>query len=122
MTNGTNDCGFVRVTTYTCAPGSTLTFGCVGGADAGACGFSGGTCTGDPLMRICAGNTATGCAYAARILPQNPGLNGVTADDDGCGFCPWVRIACPSDGAVTVFARAYDISMASTASCAVARM
>lgn len=122
MTTGVNDCGFVRVTTYTCTPGSTLTFGCTGGTDAGACGFSGGTCTGDPLMRICAGNTATGCVYAARIQPQNPGLNGVTADDDGCGFCPWVRIACPAEGAVSVFARAYDISMSAAASCAVARM
>jgi hypothetical protein len=119
-TNGQNDCGFRVAATYTCTPGSTVTFGCTGGSDAGACGFSGGACVGDPVTRICAGTTTTGCTFSARVLPQNTGLNGVTADDDACGLCPWVSIACPSVGSVTVFSRAYDIG--TPASCTLARM
>lgn len=120
MTTGENDCGFRVAATYTCTPGATVTFGCTGGSDAGTCGFSGGACVGDPVTRICAGATATGCTFASRVLPQNPGLNGVTADDDACGLCPWVRIACPSAGSVTVFSRAYNVS--ASASCTLARM
>jgi hypothetical protein len=119
-TTGENDCGFRVAATYTCTPGATVTFGCTGGADAGACGFSGGACAGDPVTRVCAGTTTTGCTFATRLLPQNTGVNGVTADDDACGLCPWVRIACPSAGSVTVFSRAYNVSM--TGSCTLARM
>jgi hypothetical protein len=119
-TTGENDCGFRVAATYTCTPGATVTFGCTGGADAGTCGFSGGACVGDPVTRVCAGTTTTGCTFTTRVLPQNTGLGGVTADDDACGLCPWVRIACPSAGSVTVFSRAYNVGM--TGSCTLARM
>ncbi|MFO0624223.1 MAG: hypothetical protein U0325_01285 [Polyangiales bacterium] len=119
-TTSANDCGFRVAATYTCTPGSTVTFGCTGGSDAGVCGFTGGACAGDPVLRICAGTTTTGCTFAGRVTPQNAGVGTVTADDDACGLCPWVRIACPSAGSVTVFSRAYDV--AASASCTLARM
>ena len=116
-TTAETNCGFRTVQSMSCTPGTTLTFGCTGGADAGACGFSGGTCVGDPILRVCPGLNVTGCAYADRVMPMNPGVSGVTADDDGCGLCPWVRVACPSAGAITIFTRAYNL--ANSASCTV---
>jgi hypothetical protein len=118
-TRASDDCGFRLATTYTCTPGATVTFGCTGGSDAGACGFNGGVCVGDPVLRVCAGNTTTGCTFASRIQPQNPGSGTQPADDDACGLCPWARVLCPSAGSVTVFTRAYDISAPAT--CTIAR-
>lgn len=118
-TTAESNCGFRFVTTYSCTAGSTVTFGCTGGADAGACGFSGGACSGDPVLRVCAGTTTTGCLYANRLAPTNAGSGTVAADDDACGLCPWVRITCPSSGSLSVFTRAYNI--ANSASCSVFR-
>lgn len=117
-----SDCGFRLAQTYTCTPGSTVTLGCTGGfGDAGTCGFNGGTCSGDPVLRVCPGNTSTGCAYTGRIQPSNPGRGSAEADDDACGFCPWVRVTCPAAGSISVFTRAYDVSGARPASCTLAR-
>ena len=92
------ECGLVNRVSYTCTPGSTLTFGCVAGSAGAACGTL-GTCTGDPFIRVCAGDAPCGSWGA------------LGHSDDECGLCPLSTITCPPAGRVRVFAGSYDTTM-----------
>ena len=102
------ECGWSYAATYACSVGSYITIGCTGGtaADAGTCAAARvGTCTGDPMIRVCAGS-GTQCSGVSRI--QTVVATGYGEDDACSGFtCPLGRFLCPSSGAVTVYQRPY---------------
>jgi hypothetical protein len=82
-------CGLSVMGVGTCAPGGAVHLG------GGGCGL--GSCTGDPVVRVCAG--AQPCEDAARLA----------ATDDACGTrCPDVTFTCPSTGTYTVLAGPYQ--------------
>ena len=112
------ECGWRTSGSYTCTAGSSVTVGCTGSADAGACGARLGSCSGDPMIRVCPGSTP--CIYSNRI-PSNTGGSGTGyGEDDGCGLCPLVRVTCPSSGRITVLNRGYYQSQ--SAPCSVSRL
>ena len=81
------DCGWEIGAVDTCTPGEPVATGC---ADGGGCGL--GNCTGDPVMRVCAGQDAS-CTSAQAL--------GIS--DDACGGnCALVNFVCPPEGVYTV--------------------
>ncbi|MBK6535954.1 MAG: hypothetical protein IPF99_42420 [Deltaproteobacteria bacterium] len=121
--NGTEDaegpnseCNWILAQTYTCTPSSVVTLGCTGGADAGSCVGRVGSCTGDPMMRVCPGSSAQ-CSNATRVPSLT--LMGYS-EDDACGTCPLARFTCPSSGALTVYARRYYADR--PAACVIGRL
>jgi hypothetical protein len=115
---GTNtECGWVLAQSFTCSPGSMVTLGCTGGAatDGGSCIARLGSCSGDPMMRVCPGS-GTQCSQGGRVPTiTTTGYN----EDDACGTCPVGRFACPSSGSLTVYQRRYYLDRAAT--CVIAR-
>jgi hypothetical protein len=91
-TNFDRDCGWqiaAGLQGVACTAGETVTVGC------GGCGGT-GTCTGDPVMRICDGTEP--CLFSAALASA----------DDGCGtFCPNATFVCPASGLYTVLTGAY---------------
>jgi hypothetical protein len=78
--------------TIACTPGTAILIGC-----SSACGV--GSCTGDPLLRVCDGTSARACADGAGFLAES---------DDSCGTrCPSVRVTCPPGGNVAVVHRGW---------------
>ena len=83
------DCGWEVVDHRSCTPGAAVEIGC--GA---MCGL--GTCTGDPMIRVCPGEAE--CANATAL----------DSDDDMCGMlCPLVSFTCPPGGRYTVLTGAW---------------
>ncbi len=81
------DCGWQVALVDTCTPGEPVAAGC---AEGGGCGL--GSCTGDPVMRVCDGR-GEGCTSGQAL--------GVS--DDACGGnCPLVNFVCPEGGVYTV--------------------
>ncbi len=114
-----SECGWRLGNRYTCTPGSTITVGCTNGADAGsACGARLGSCSADPMIRVCPGTTE--CSYAGRIAATGAGSGTGYGEDDACGLCPVGRFLCPSSGSVTVYERSYYRDRAAT--CSVSRI
>jgi len=70
-----------------CTPGTAVTLGC-------GCGTV-GTCSADPILRVCDGDTACTAAQA------------IAAEDDSCGFCPQTSFTCPASGVYTVLTAPY---------------
>jgi hypothetical protein len=84
------DCGWTVSPTFNaigCVPGQQTTLAC-----GDACGGTlGGACTGDPMMRVCAGSQP--CTAATALV----------TNDDACGsLCSSASFTCPSDGVYTV--------------------
>jgi len=102
----TAECGWRYGTSYTCTPGTTVTIGCTGttAADAAVCSSRLGSCSGDPMIRACAGSNA--CSNPGRLAP----LAGITSspEDDTCGTCPLALYTCPRAGQITVYVRSYN--------------
>jgi hypothetical protein len=90
-TSRTNrECGWTFAGTFACDPGEELRVGC-----SQACGDV-GSCTGDPMLRVCDAARADGnCSF--------PGA--IASDDDSCGSqCPFVfDETCPPSGMISVF-------------------
>lgn len=83
------ECGWVISGQTDCTPGATLDIGC-----GSRCGL--GTCTGDPVMRVCPGMAACGARDA------------LGWDDDSCGRnCPATSFVCPAIGSYTVLTAPY---------------
>lgn len=82
------ECGWSLGDTIACTPGATVDVGC-----SGACGL--GSCTGDPMMRICDGARPDGnCSY--------PGA--LALSDDFGGQCPCeLGVVCPESGELEVY-------------------
>jgi hypothetical protein len=83
------DCGFRIERTEFCRPGFEQTVGC------GCAGL--GSCDGDPVLRICAGNAA--CTV-------EESLDNV---DDRCGLCPSSTFSCPPEGRYTILTAPYGV-------------
>jgi|GEM_PF-2460659 len=82
----TRNCGFVWKGVGKCAPHAPVHLG------AGGCGL--GTCSGDPVVRVCADTQS--CVYANAIATGNDGCDG--------NLCPDVTFTCPASGTYTVLA------------------
>lgn len=88
------ECGWQFKGKYDCTPGSVIRIGC-----SQACSGL-GSCTGDPMLRVCESNRPDGnCSDPAAI----------GRSDDSCNSqCPRVRdLICPSGGKIDVFAAPY---------------
>lgn len=86
------ECGWQSAGTFSCTPGGTFNVGCND-----SCGnFSLGSCTGDPMMRVCDASQPDGnCSHPSAL----------TFDDDSCqNDCPLeTDVPCPDSGMVEVF-------------------
>ncbi|MBI5514485.1 MAG: hypothetical protein HY909_11995 [Deltaproteobacteria bacterium] len=81
-----------------CSPGEGVVVGCSAG-----CGV--GSCTGDPVVRVCDGATSPEqCAANQCRLGEN--------DDNCMGLCPATSFICPSSGTLTVLVRRFSGSTA----------
>jgi hypothetical protein len=77
-----------------CSPGEGVVVGCSAG-----CGV--GSCTGDPVVRVCDGATSPEqCAANQCRLGEN--------DDNCMGLCPATSFICPSSGSLTVLVRRFS--------------
>lgn len=99
--DGPRDCGWTLGETLACTPGVDSTVGC-----GNACGL--GTCTGDPMLRICPG---VGPCDSRRAI---------AGADGGCGgrfaACPITTFVCPSEGRFTILT-APALSSSTAAMC-----
>jgi hypothetical protein len=96
-TDGQNrECGWSSAGTFACTPGETLFVGCAAG-----CGDGIGSCTGDPMIRVCDAARSDGnCSFPAAL-----GNN----DDGGCdGHCPLASAVCPESGELAVFSAPFS--------------
>ena len=90
----TRSCGFTVEGQGVCTPGTTVQL------TSGACGFEPGSCTGNPVARVCAGEKP--CEY------RGPGFLGHGDDASAChSYCPSVRFTCPDSGVYTVLSGAH---------------
>jgi hypothetical protein len=90
------ECGWELAQTFACVPGTKFDVGC-----AATC-FGIGSCTGDPILRVCDAASPDGnCSY-----PSSLG-----SDDDSCGSqCPLVfNETCPDSGQVAVYHAPFTI-------------
>jgi len=86
------DCGWqIAQQSIACTPGAAVSIGC-------GC-TSGGTCNGDPVLRVCDGDGA--CTQATALA----------SIDDSCGLCPQADFVCPASGTYTVLTGAYGSGM-----------
>jgi hypothetical protein len=93
------DCGWTALGTFMCTAGEMLEVGCGSMCMLGSCG-------GDPMLRICEGDSA--CV----------GRDSLATDDDTCGgTCPLTSFRCPASGQYTVLGAPYETGR--TASCTV---
>ena len=76
------DCGWIRAAVTPCTPGISMSLGC-------GCGL--GASTGDPMIRVCAGDHAVCDSGTALAF-----------NDDTCGVSPEATFTCPPEGVVTV--------------------
>lgn len=100
VTRGSHrECGWTLQQTFACEPGRELRVGC------SSCNGI-GSCTGDPMIRVCD--------------PAHPGGNctepaALGYNDDSCSLCPRVKdIACPASGMVEVYVAAAELGEAYT--------
>lgn len=110
----TRNCGWTREpAARTCTAGAMVTIGCNAG-----CGPALGMCTGDSMIRVCAGDG--GCTG----LDGDP--NRLGANDDACppagggsNLCSQLTFRCPTSGRYTVMTAPYTSGMAFTCALAV---
>jgi len=91
------DCGWDIASGFeaaSCTPGEGILVGC------GCSG--GGTCGGDPMIRVCEGSGACSAASALALV------------DDACSLCPEAFFTCPDSGVYTVLVGPYSASSAYT--------
>jgi hypothetical protein len=97
------ECGWSRGGVLSCTPGRTVTVGCNSTAGTGTlCTSTIGSCTGDPVLRVCPGTTP--CSATTEL----------TSADDTCGTCPVVSVTCPTSGSVLVLVGPYSSTTAGT--------
>jgi len=86
----TRDCGWsLDPMSHTCTAGSMVRIGCGAG-----CGL--GSCSGDPVMRICESGACSG-------------RDSLGFDDDSCGsYCPVLTFTCPESGMYSVMTGSWE--------------
>lgn len=86
------ECGWVFADGFeggtSCAPGELLSLSC-------GC-TTPGTCSGDPMLRVCEGSEACGLEAA------------LAAVDDACGLCPQVQFECPPSGVFSLLSASFS--------------
>ena len=85
------ECGWVFADGFegtSCAPGELLSLSC-------GCKTP-GTCSGDPMLRVCEGSEACGLDTA------------LAAVDDACGLCPQVQFECPPSGVFSLLSASFS--------------
>jgi len=85
------ECGWTYGGNFPCTPGETVDVGC---SAAGMCAL--GSCTGNPMMRVCDPQRPDGnCSNVGKL----------SEDDDSCGTeCPFVNnVVCPTGGSLDVY-------------------
>lgn len=82
------ECGWTKQQTLTCTPGQLYRVGCSTCANIG-------TCTGNPMLRICdPANPDPNCSFPAALA----------FNDDTCDACPRTRdVPCPDSGQLDVY-------------------
>jgi hypothetical protein len=95
------ECGWTHAGMFACTPGAKFRAGCAAG-----CGL--GTCTGDPILRVCDAADPDGNCTAVENIADD--------DDSSCGGqCPHIFNAdCPAGGSVDVFTAPYALGDAYT--------
>jgi hypothetical protein len=98
------DCGWYFSRNITCTPEEPVTVGCNAVA-----GCAVGWCSGDTVLRLCAGNDAY--CTSAEALGQN---------DDSCETsCSLATVDCPAQGKITVLTGAYNSASSYTCNVSV---
>ena len=95
------ECGWTQGEAFSCSPGKKFTIGCA----ASCMGI--GSCTGDPMMRVCDATRPDGnCSFPAAI----------DSNDDACGTqCPLVfNETCPASGEIVVYHAPFSVGDAYT--------
>lgn len=71
-----------------------------------------GVCTGDPVMRVCAGTQPCASTSTSLLVPASGSF------DDACGTCPSAYITCPTSGQIYVMTGDYNSNTATqTGTC-----
>ncbi len=94
-TGTARECGWTAGPTFSCTPGEVGRVGC-----SSSCGL--GTCTGNPMLRVCDAERADGnCTHPAAADPLEPGGG---ESNDFAGPCPCdLSVTCPPSGQIQVF-------------------
>jgi hypothetical protein len=96
------ECGWVAESMpRTCTPGTMVEVGCNAG-----CSPPLGSCEGDTMIRVCAGDRPCQQIDAMGRMPPEY----ITQNDDSCGpdnTCSYVRFTCPAGGRYTVMTGSY---------------
>ena len=89
------ECGWTAAETFSCTPGQIGRVGC-----SAQCGL--GTCTGNPMLRVCDAERADGnCTHPAAVDPTEFGGG---ESNDFAGPCPCdLSVQCPASGSIQVF-------------------
>jgi hypothetical protein len=85
------ECGWALAAGFTgvrCTPGERWRVGC---------GCTGGSCEGDPMLRVCEGASACRSRQALALAQDN------------CGTCPQATFTCPESGTFSVLSAASDL-------------
>src|SRR6185503_15948730 len=96
-TAGPRDCGWTVVGSFGCRAGTRMRAACGATCDLGSC-------DGDPMLRVCAGD---GPCVSREALAFN---------DDGCprSFCPLTEFVCPSSSRYTLMTAPYRSTSSAT--------
>ncbi len=104
------DCGWRTPGSFMCTPGRMMLVGCappLGGGGGELCPSPGGVmfgiCSGNPVLRVCAG--VNPCLYAQSLVPTAGDL------DNHCNQCPVVRVVCPPEGRITTLGGPRDTGL-----------
>ncbi|WP_240359075.1 ADYC domain-containing protein [Pyxidicoccus trucidator] len=92
----TRNCGLKVEGQGLCTPGTSVSL------TSGACGAEAGSCSGNPVVRVCSGEKP--CEY------QGTGYLASGDDATSCvSSCPNTRFICPASGIYTVLSGAYSV-------------
>jgi len=99
------ECSWLPGRAFSCTPGRNLTVGCNSTTGTGTlCTSTIGSCTGDPIIRVCSGSAP--CSNAAEL----------TSADDTCGTCPVATVVCPPSGSIYVMTGNFSTTRTGTCS------
>jgi hypothetical protein len=109
------ECSWRRAGTYTCTPGRSYTVGCNNLAGTSTlCSATLGSCTGDPVMRVCSGSAT--CSETTALSSADDTCGTVPAGAS-VGRCPVVSVVCPTSGQITVLTGNYSDAASGAGTC-----
>lgn len=103
------DCSWLPGRTFSCTPGRSYTVGCnLTTSTSTGCTSTIGSCSGDPVMRVCSGSAP--CTNATALA---------SVDDSCGGTCPVTTVVCPASGSLYVMGGNYSNTMTGTCTPAI---